>query len=331
MDDHNTNQQPSYPFNNGYPYGQPNHMHSTIHYNFPPPPFHEMNIPPPSLPLGLEFQQPPPFPLAPHALQTGYPPIPTAFTPSYSPVSHYPQTLPYLPTQQHTQVWNPMQSQTTQPLASRHQQGSYSSQKSMSKRPLSSRASEKPAITRSSTFSHGKSEHRKPYQNSTHEDEPITEPDQFSSISPEEIMENERKIWTRCAPADLYYARDLENPRSIRGTDKLKVTINQFNNDLLQRGDEARTTQPKFDYPSRKTRKHNAHCGGPCKEKAKKACESDSSTSDSSSDEEDEVDLVLQELERKKQHPARLHPELWFNDPGEMNDGPLCRCRFKKI
>ncbi|XP_059350405.1 LOW QUALITY PROTEIN: ribonuclease 3-like [Daphnia carinata] len=327
MGDHNTNQQPSYPFNNGYHYSQPNHFLPTMHYNFPPPSFHEMNIPPPSLPLGCEFQQPPPFALAPHALQSSYPPMPDSFTPSYSQVNHYP-TGQYLPLQQHVPAWNPGQSHATQPLISRHQ-GPYSGHKPVSKRPPSSRASEKPAVPRSSSLATGRSEHRKTSQYSTYEEEHITEPDQYSSITPEEIMENERKIWTRCAPADLYYTRDVANPRLMHGTDKLKITINQFNNDLLKRGDEARTMQPKFDYPSRKTRKHGSHCGGPCKEKAKMTCESDSSTSDSSSEEEDEVDLVLQELERKKQHPARLHPELWYNDPGEMNDGPLCRCSFK--
>lgn len=326
MDDHNnTNQQPSYPFNNGYHYSQTNHFIPTMHYNFPPPPFHEMNIPPPSLPLGCEFQQPPPYTLAPHALQLSYPPMPDPFTPSYSQVSQY-STGQYVTLQQHVPAWNPVQSNATQPLVSRLQ-GPYSGHKPVSKRPLSSRASEKPAMSRSISLATGRSEQRKASQNSTYEEEHITEPDQYSSITPEEIMENERKIWTRCAPADLYYTRDVANPRLMRGTDKLKITINQFSNDLLKRGDEARTMQPKFDYPSRKTRKHGAHCGGPCKEKAKKACESDSSTSDSSSEEEDEVDLVLQELERKKQHPARLHPELWYNDPGEMNDGPLCRCR----
>lgn len=26
----------------------------------------------------------------------------------------------------------------------------------------------------------------------------------------------------------------------------------------------------------------------------------------------------MEELERKKAHPDRLHPELWYNDPGEV-------------
>lgn len=37
----------------------------------------------------------------------------------------------------------------------------------------------------------------------------------------------------------------------------------------------------------------------------------------------------MEELSRKTQHPYRLHSDLWHNDPGEMNDGPLCRCSAK--
>lgn len=156
--------------------------------------------------------------------------------------------------------------------------------------------------------------------------------DEFSSLTPEEIIENEKKTWTRCAPADLYYIRDLQNPRVSYGTDKLKTIVDNFQRDLLERGERARSFQPKFDYPLRRnSKRHGTQCGSSCKEKNKKSFISDSSETDSSSDEENEVDQVLQELERKKQHPARLHPELWFNDPGEMNDGPLCRCRLKNM
>jgi ribonuclease-3 len=54
--------------------------------------------------------------------------------------------------------------------------------------------------------------------------------------------------------------------------------------------------------------------------------------SSSSSEDEDEVDTTydwMDELERKKQHPRRLHPELWFNEPAQLNDGPICRCSLK--
>jgi len=35
---------------------------------------------------------------------------------------------------------------------------------------------------------------------------------------------------------------------------------------------------------------------------------------------------VAEVRERKIRDPRRLHPELWFNEAGETNDGPVCRC-----
>lgn len=50
---------------------------------------------------------------------------------------------------------------------------------------------------------------------------------------------------------------------------------------------------------------------------------SDSSSNESESDE----DNAMEELEVKKKHPYRLHPELWFNDPGEVSTrAPERRC-----
>ena len=154
--------------------------------------------------------------------------------------------------------------------------------------------------------------------------------EEYSNLTPEEIIENEKKTWTRCAPADLYYVRDKDNPNMMQGTEKLKATINEFQVKLIERGEKARARQPKIDNPPRKSHKQgNHHCGrNSCSERNDKAFESeDSESSDSSS--EDEIDRVIQELEQKKKHPARLHTELWHNDVGEMNDGPLCRCSFK--
>lgn len=53
------------------------------------------------------------------------------------------------------------------------------------------------------------------------------------------------------------------------------------------------------------------------------------SSSDSSSNEELEDDRTMEELSRKTLHPYRLKPDLWHNETGEMNDGPLCRCSAK--
>ena len=330
MGDQHGNQQQS-PFNHhGYHHAPPPNFHSSLHYNFPPPPLHDLNFPPPV--MGLPRFQPPPHVGAPYEPRTSYPPpIPHPFIPNYSPVNHYSHPVHYLPIQQPPVSSSPVSSDITT-LVTKNQD-SYQSHKPLtSKRPLPSKANHSSSKSYSTSSSAGRYGQKKTYRNPTSEDQlPSSAPEEYTSLTPEEIIENEKKTWTRCAPADLYYARDLENPRLMRGTEKLKCTIDRFKTILLERGENARMMQPNFDYPSRKNRKHSVQCGS-CKEKSKKVLDSCSSTSDSSSsEEEDEVDLVLQELERKKQHPSRLHPELWFNDPGEMNDGPLCRCRFENI
>lgn len=55
------------------------------------------------------------------------------------------------------------------------------------------------------------------------------------------------------------------------------------------------------------------------------------SSSESSDDEDLELenDCTMEELSRKISHPYRLHKDLWYNDAGEMNDGPFCRCSAK--
>lgn len=49
-------------------------------------------------------------------------------------------------------------------------------------------------------------------------------------------------------------------------------------------------------------------------------CHSQSSSSSSSELESDFEDHTNEELEHKKNHPLRLHPELWFNDRGEVSN-----------
>ncbi|XP_043276130.1 ribonuclease 3 [Venturia canescens] len=141
---------------------------------------------------------------------------------------------------------------------------------------------------------------------------------ELSAIGTDEIIENEKKVWTRTAPADLYYTRDENNPRIMRSTAKLRELCTIFKHLLLDRAAVARASQPPYEPPPRKTRARL------CRHKSE-ACSS-SSDSDSSMDEDDRT---MEELMAKKQHPQRLHPEMWFNDPGEMNDGPLCRCSAK--
>ncbi|EFN85596.1 ribonuclease 3 [Harpegnathos saltator] len=144
--------------------------------------------------------------------------------------------------------------------------------------------------------------------------------DELSAMGSEGILESERKIWTRTAPADLYYSRDENNPKIMRSTSKLLDLCAVFKKLLIDRAAAARALQPPYKPPPRKTRARL------CRHKSEACSSSSDSDSDSSMDEDDRT---MEELMAKKQHPQRLHPEMWFNDPGEMNDGPLCRCSAK--
>lgn len=58
-------------------------------------------------------------------------------------------------------------------------------------------------------------------------------------------------------------------------------------------------------------------------------CKNDSDHEKSNDADEDYFDKVgelISSIRRMKHHKKRLHNELWYNDPGQANDGPLCRC-----
>lgn len=39
------------------------------------------------------------------------------------------------------------------------------------------------------------------------------------------------------------------------------------------------------------------------------------------------TDRHRREVAHKMAHPNKLHPELWFNERHELNDGPACACK----
>ncbi|KAF5298625.1 hypothetical protein FQR65_LT09721 [Abscondita terminalis] len=142
---------------------------------------------------------------------------------------------------------------------------------------------------------------------------------ELSKIGLEEIIEGEKSIWTRSTPADLYYEKDSTNSKVTKATDRLLKVCEVFNDTLVLRSKKINETKPKYEPPPRKNRARL------CKHKLEEASSSDSSEEDFT----DEEECSMEELTRKQQHPDRLHPEMWYNDPGEMNDGPLCRCSKK--
>jgi hypothetical protein len=47
------------------------------------------------------------------------------------------------------------------------------------------------------------------------------------------------------------------------------------------------------------------------------------------SDDDQFDDIRSMEINRKMNHPQRLHSNLSFNEPDQTNDGPLCKCKLK--
>lgn len=66
---------------------------------------------------------------------------------------------------------------------------------------------------------------------------------ELSAMGSEGILESEKKIWTRTAPADLYYSRDENNPKIMKSTVKLQELCMTFKKLLIDRATEARALQ----------------------------------------------------------------------------------------
>ncbi|XP_076455458.1 ribonuclease 3-like [Babylonia areolata] len=137
--------------------------------------------------------------------------------------------------------------------------------------------------------------------------------------------------WIRCSPADLYFTRDADGV--VQGTPKMTELEELFQQELIERGEKERAAMPKLDPPTQPAvpcihnHHHHHHGSGDC---SSSSSSGDSSSSDTDSDSEEEMCTKwMEEMERKRNHPSRMHSELWGNDPGEMNNGPLCRCSIK--
>ncbi|KAL5011679.1 hypothetical protein ScPMuIL_010230 [Solemya velum] len=145
---------------------------------------------------------------------------------------------------------------------------------------------------------------------------------QIVDIKPE-IEEHERiPAWIRCSPADLYFQRTQNG--TLVSTKKMMDLQERFESELGTRAKTITESLPKYEPPPRlsifKNKHHHHHSGSES---------SSSSESESDSEEECADTSWIEALNRKQQHPQRLHNELWFNEEGEMNDGPLCRCSLK--
>lgn len=144
-------------------------------------------------------------------------------------------------------------------------------------------------------------------------------------MSLEEVISEEKKVWTRSAPADLYYERDMENPRLMRSTPRLDKLLDRFDDELVKSAEKIKQDlQGNYQPPKPPRTIHRHGC-----------CDKESDSSGSSDDEEEEsnTELVKNEsvtwMEHRANQPFRLSPDLWDNRSQELNDGPACRCSQK--
>lgn len=73
-------------------------------------------------------------------------------------------------------------------------------------------------------------------------------------MSLDDILEEEKKVWTRSTPAELFYTRDENDMKIIRATPKLLELCDRFREDLLTRSQKVNALKPKYEPPPRKNR-----------------------------------------------------------------------------
>lgn len=140
-------------------------------------------------------------------------------------------------------------------------------------------------------------------------------PDEIQMKLNELANNEEKKIWIRSSPADVYYLRLKDN--EVEATARLNQICDLFTDVLLTRVEKAKAQQVPYVPPLRRRKI--------CRHKTERCSSSDSSGSELDLEE----DRTMEELTRKTKHPYRLHADLWHNETNEMNDGPLCRCSAK--
>ncbi|OCT74492.1 hypothetical protein XELAEV_18033471mg [Xenopus laevis] len=138
----------------------------------------------------------------------------------------------------------------------------------------------------------------------------------------EEDEELLKPVWVRCTHSESYYSSDPMDQvgdSTVVGTSRLRDLYDKFEEELGKRQTTARAAKPAWEPPKTKLDED-------LESSSESECEMDDSCSSSS---DSELFDVIEEIKRKKAHPDRLHEELWYNDPGQMNDGPLCKCSLK--
>ncbi|KAL3095367.1 hypothetical protein niasHS_007466 [Heterodera schachtii] len=196
-----------------------------------------------------------------------------------------------------------------------------------------------------------------------HFDDPL-EPIGGSGVTESDDGRNgigESMFWTQSITPGKFYRRNRTDGQF--GTAALHAIHNEFETNILQTIRTTKSGQPKSMptqiegfYHCTSHSHHNLHSDD--------SSAGDGSSSDSESTEEDDEagkngskkrkrrrgkrrngqcsaltgntcggpakksSMAQKEIERKRGHPAVLHSDIGFNEPGQLNDGPLCKCSW---
>lgn len=77
---------------------------------------------------------------------------------------------------------------------------------------------------------------------------------ELEKIDQEESLKQERKIWTRSTPSDLFYNKNDQNPKITVATEKLVEVCEIFEERLVLRAKKINEGKPKYVPPPRKNR-----------------------------------------------------------------------------
>ncbi|XP_025422568.1 ribonuclease 3 [Sipha flava] len=169
--------------------------------------------------------------------------------------------------------------------------------------------------------SYSRSSSRRSTKSSNEMKSKMMEMKKLSTMSIEQIMDIEKKKWYETVPSNLYLKKPGDDSK-VYGNEEVIKVCDEFEKELVNRVTELNKSKPVYNKPRNSNVKVHKH---KC---SRSYCPDDESSS--CEDEEDKNDFsTLKELDRKSAHPDRLHPELWFNELGEMNDGPMCKCSIK--
>uniref|UniRef100_A0AAF5PTB3 Ribonuclease 3 n=1 Tax=Wuchereria bancrofti TaxID=6293 RepID=A0AAF5PTB3_WUCBA len=180
--------------------------------------------------------------------------------------------------------------------------------------------------------------------------------DTILSDTDDEIDQVEQTVamsgfYSRSIPEEKFYC--INDVGDCCATEELKKLHKRFRLEIIEKIAKEKESQPKSDPPNILAFHDNCKCGHHSDtETESESCDSDDCVDDSDersgnvsvdeqqTDSKDKITRVKmseskkhstvakREVIRKRNHPAILHSDVCFNEIGQMNDGPECRCSW---